>query len=75
MKTAICVHVTNAKHVKWWNNVGSKLVRFRMIDMVVENGVVTGYVFAIEGLLKHFVARKNNSFISDPEEVIFSCKN
>lgn len=78
MKTAIFIDKRNAEQVKWWNKlVVRKLVRFRWIDTVIDSvtGEVIGYVFVIKGFLKHFIARKNIKFISNPTTIIASYKN
>lgn len=76
VNTAICVHTGNKEHVKWWNNIGRKLVKSEFITKVIDGTTkeVTGYVFAIKGLLKRYVERKNNSFIRD-QQVVYFTKN
>lgn len=73
IKDAIFISNTNKEQIKWWNNIASKLVRFELIDKVIdgESGKVIGYVLGIGGLLAKFVAKKNVKFIENPETVIF----
>lgn len=78
IKDAIFVNYSNKEQVKWWNKIAlSRFVRFEFIDQVVEEntGKIIGAVFAIKGLFKKFVVKKNNSFIQDPETIIFSHKD
>lgn len=72
-KTAICIYTGNKEHVKWWNTIGRKLVKWEFVGRVADEttGEVVGYVFAIKGLLKRLVERKNVSFITDQKEVFF----
>ena len=77
IKDAIFVNYSNKEHVKWWNKIArSRFVRFEFLDQVVEGntGKPIGAVFAIKGLFKKLVVKKNNSFIQDPEVIIFQKK-
>ena len=77
IKDAIFIDYNNKKQVKWWNKIAlSGLIKFDFLGQVAdeETGKICGAVFAIEGLLKKFVVRKNNTFIKDGEEVIIRAK-
>ena len=73
MKTVIFIDRRNREHVRWWNKIGFKLVKTRLITKLadVDSGKEIGYLLEIKGVLKHFVARKNNRFITDSKEFIF----
>ena len=63
MKKCInCISIcyNDEKQTKWWNKVGSKLVRYEHVRDVFDNDTkeLVGSIFAVYGLFKHFVIRK-----------------
>lgn len=66
-QNGIFVDCGNPEHVKWWNEVGSKLVKVERYDTIVEvaTGKTVGVLFKLKGLLADYVIKKNNEFISN----------
>lgn len=72
---AIYVDYNNKEQVKWWNKIAlSRFIHFEFLDEVVDkaSGKACGALFAVSGLLKKFVVRKNNKFIKEPETIYFT---
>ena len=65
---AIYINLKNLDQVKWWSEVGSKLVKTVRYNTIVEymTNDPVGVIFTIEGLLKNYVMKKNLTFIDDP---------
>ena len=65
-KTIPCVFIeyANKEHVDWWNDIGSKLVRSRTINEVVETETSKpiGVIIGITGLLASAVIHEVNSY-------------
>ena len=67
---SIFVDCRNAEHVKWWNNVASKLVGVVRYDTIIETATnkPVGYIFMLKGLLAPWVIKKNSKFL-EPDAV------
>jgi hypothetical protein len=77
IKDVIYVDYNNTEQVKWWNKIAlSGFVHFEFLSQVADetSGQICGAVFAIKGLLKKFVVRKNNRFIKEPQTIYFRKK-
>lgn len=74
--SGICIDLRNKEQVKWWNKVGSKLVRVVRYTPIVETATnkEVAYIFDIRGLFKEFVIKKNLEFINNPKTVIINVK-
>lgn len=62
---SIFVDCRNKEHVKWWNEVASKLVKVVRYDVIVETATEkpVGYVFKLRGLLAQLIIKQNNKFL------------
>ena len=64
---SVFIDFRNPKHVKWWNDVASKLIRVVRYDTIVETATdkPVGCIFLIKGPLKNWVIKKNTTFLGD----------
>lgn len=72
---SIFVDCRNEEHVKWWNEVASKLVRVVKYDVIVETATEkpVGYVFKLSGLLAKWIIKQNNKFLgSDAVDTVLT---
>lgn len=77
MKTnGVWIDYRNKEQVAWWNNVASKLVKVVYYNEIAETatGKPVGVLFAIKGLLKGYVMKKNKEFIDNPVTAVFDRK-
>lgn len=74
---AIYVDYNNKEQVKWWNKIAlSRFIHFEFLSEVADeaSGKICGAVFAVRGLFKKFVVRKNNKFVKEPQTIYFRKK-
>lgn len=74
IKKIPCVFIDyrNEAQIKWWNNIGSWLVRARQIDTVVETATnkPVGAIIAFTSPVSKFVMGKMKGFIENPVKVV-----
>lgn len=68
---SIFIDLKNEKHVKWWNEVASNLVKvvnYAYIDETA-TGKHAGIILKIKGIHKNRVIKENLKFINNPKTV------
>lgn len=70
---SIFIDLRNKEHVDWWINKASKLVKVVHYDTIVETATnkPIGIIIMIKGILKPYVIKENNKFISNPTVGVF----
>ena len=73
---SIFIDLRNDEQVKWWNEVGSKLVRVVRYNTIVETATdkPVGYIFMIKGLLKGQIIKKNSKFLVNTKRMVINVK-
>ena len=71
-QSAIYIDFKNLDQVKWWNEIGSGLVKTLRYNTIVEAAMdePVGVIFTIEGLFREYVVKKSLEFISDSASAV-----
>lgn len=72
----IFIDLRNTEHVKWFNEVVSKLIRVVEYTPIVETATnkPVGYVFVFKSLFGKYIVKKNLHFLKNPRKVIIRKK-
>lgn len=64
---SIYIDFSNKAQVKWWNEVGSKLIKVVSYNEIVETATnkPVGCLFRLKGLRKGKVIKEGNKFLSN----------
>lgn len=73
---SIFIDLRNEEQVKWWNEIGSKLVKIARFHTIVETATnkTVGYVFVIKGMLSKRVIKQNLKFLDNPKRMVINVK-
>lgn len=73
---SIFIDLRNNEQIKWWNEIGSKLVRVVNYTPIIETATnkEVGYIFAIKGIFKNLIIKENLKFLNNPKTVVINVK-